>query len=247
MKHDAVQQTHFFFTTTPLPCPYLDGRTERRMVTELMGGDAADLNDRLSLAGFRRSHTIAYTPVCDTCSACVSVRVPVREFRPSKTQRRIFNRNADLTAQECAPVASAEQYALFNHYIQTRHGDGDMAMMGEADFRALVEETPVRSSLVEFRDAEGTLVAGCLTDRLHDGLSAVYSFFDPAQTARSLGTFMVLWLIDRAHLKGLDHVYLGYWVQGSAKMDYKRNFRPLEGYTPGGWKRLADAPSKVPS
>ena len=146
-----------------------------------------------------------------------------------------------------SPEATAEQYALFKHYIDTRHGDGDMAMMGEGDYRALVEETPVRSSLIEFRDSGGTLVASCLIDRLQDGLSAVYSFFDPTQTARSLGTFMVLWLIDRAQLKGLDRVYLGYWVQGSAKMDYKRNFRPLEGYTPGGWTRLADAPTKARS
>lgn len=246
MKHEAAQKTHFFFTTTPLPCPYLDGRTERRMVTELMGGDATDLNDRLSLAGFRRSHTIAYTPVCDACSACVSVRVPVRDFQPSKTQRRIWNRNADLIIKECPPMATQEQYALFKTYINARHGDGDMALMGEADYRALVEETPVRSSLIEFRDPSGTLLAGCLTDRLRDGLSAVYSFFDVEQKPRSLGTFVVLWLIDRARLQGLDYVYLGYWVQGSEKMDYKRTYRPLEAYTPRGWKRLAVAPDKAP-
>lgn len=244
MQHDAAQKTHFFFTTTPMPCPYLEGRTERRMVTELMGGDVTDLNDRLSLAGFRRSHTIAYTPVCDGCAACVSVRVPVRDFRPSKTQRRIASRNADLIAEECAPLATPEQYALFKQYIDARHGDGDMALMGEADYRALVEETPVRSSLIEFRDAHGTMVAGCLTDRLQDGFSAVYSFFDTAQSARSLGTFMVLWLIERARLQGIDFVYLGFWVQGSTKMDYKRNFRPLQGFTPAGWKCLADAPVK---
>ncbi|MCR4377379.1 MAG: arginyltransferase [Rhodospirillales bacterium] len=245
MKHEAAQKTHFFFTTTPLPCPYLNGRTERRMVTELMGGDATDLNDRLSLAGFRRSHTIAYTPVCDGCAACVSVRVPVRDFKPSKTQRKIVTRNADLTAEDCAPAATPEQYALFKNYIDTRHGDGDMALMNETDYRALVEETPVRSSLIEFRDAQGALLAGCLTDRLHDGLSAVYSYFNVEQNTRSLGTFMVLWLIERARLQGLDFVYLGFWVQGSTKMDYKRNFRPLEAYTPSGWKRLDDAPRKT--
>jgi arginine-tRNA-protein transferase len=242
MKHDIALKTRFFFTTTPLPCPYLEGRTERRMVTELMGKDATDLNDRLSLAGFRRSHTIAYTPICDSCTACVSVRVPVKTFRPSKTQRKILNRNADLTVEICSPSASPEQFALFKSYIETRHGDGDMALMGEADYRSLVEETPVRSSLIEFRDPQGALVAGCLTDRLYDGFSAVYSFFDTTQNTRSLGTYMVLWLIDRARLQGLQYVYLGYWVQGSAKMDYKRNFRPLEAFTPSGWKQLADAP-----
>lgn len=245
MKDDIAQSTHFFFTTTPMPCPYLDGRVERRMVTELMGGDATHLNDRLSLAGFRRSHTIAYAPVCEACSACVSVRVPVREFKPSKTQRKIMNRNADLVAEECPATPTHEQYTLFKQYINARHSDGDMAFMGEADYRALVEETPVRSSLIEFRDADGALVAGCLTDRLQDGLSAVYSFFDTTKNTRSLGTFIVLWLIDRAQLQGLDYLYLGYWVQGSTKMEYKRNFRPLEGFTPGGWIELADAPTKT--
>lgn len=235
MRHDAAQKTHFFFITTPLPCPYLEGRTERRMVTELMGPDATELGDRLSLAGFRRSHTIAYTPVCDGCSACVSVRVPVRDVRLSKTQRKIWNRNADLTAEERPAIATREQFTLFKSYIATRHGEGDMALMGESDYRALVEETPVRSSLVEFREGSGRLVAGCLTDRFPDGFSAVYSFFDTSLSARSLGTYVVLWLIDRARLQGLDFVYLGYWVKDSPKMDYKRNFHPLEAYGPGGW------------
>ncbi|MFC1672794.1 arginyltransferase [Pseudomonadota bacterium] len=247
MRQDPAQRTNFFFTTTPLPCPYLDGRVERRLVTELMGPDAEQLGDHLSLAGFRRSHTIAYTPVCDGCSACVSVRVPVRDFKPNKTQRRIFKRNADLVATDQPAIATDEQYALFKTYIDTRHGDGDMALMGEHDYRALVEETPVRSSLVEFRDTDETLVASCLIDRLSDGFSAVYSFFAPDLKSRSLGTYVVLWLIERARLQGLDHVYLGFWVQGSPKMDYKRNFRPLEAHTPNGWKRLAEASDQVPA
>jgi len=242
MHHDLAQKTHFFFTTTPLPCPYLDGRIERRMVTELMGRDVMRFSDQLSLAGFRRSHTIAYTPVCDGCSACVSVRVPVNTFTPNKTQRRVQRRNADLLVKTCGPTATAEQYTLFKSYIDKRHADGDMALMGESDFHALVEETPVRSSLVEFRDQGERLVAGCLIDRLGDGFSAVYSFFDTNLKHRSLGTYMILWLIEQAHQQGLDYVYLGFWVQGSQKMDYKRNFRPLEAYTPDGWKRLVDAP-----
>jgi len=244
MRHGLPSTTHFFFTTTPLPCPYLAERVERRMVTELMGMDAARLNDKLSMAGFRRSHTIAYAPVCDGCSACVSVRVPAGDFKANRTQRRILNRNEDLLVEERAPIATREQYDLFSAYISTRHGDGDMAMMGHSDYRALVEETPVPSNLIEFRNPEGRMVAGCLTDRLGDGLSAVYSFFDPEDTRRSLGTYVVLWLIERAQELGLDHVYLGYWVQGSPKMDYKRNFRPLEAYTPDGWKRLADSPTR---
>lgn len=241
MRHRPASKTHFFFTTTPLPCPYLDGRVERRMVTELMGPEAVGLNDQLSIAGFRRSHTIAYTPVCDGCSACVSVRIPVNEYAPNKTQRRIANRNQDLVVGERAAIATREQYDLFKRYIDTRHGDGDMAMMGQSDYRALVEETPVKSNLIEFRAPDGQLIAGCLTDRLGDGLSAVYSFFDTSEDKRSLGTYVVLWLVERAKELGLSYVYLGYWVQGSPKMDYKRNFRPLEAYTPDGWQRL---PSK---
>ncbi|HEY9080794.1 arginyltransferase [Magnetovibrio sp.] len=247
MRHNLTSNTHFFFTTTPLPCPYLEDRLERRMVTELMGPDATVLNDKLSLAGFRRSHTIAYAPVCDGCSACVSVRVPVRDFAANRTQRRIWSRNADLVVGERAAIATREQYELFKRYIDTRHGDGDMALMGHSDYRALVEETPVRSNLVEFRDADGQLLAGCLTDRLGDGLSAVYSFFDTSDAKRSLGTYVVMWLIQRARDLGLDFVYLGYWVQGSPKMDYKRNFRPLEAYTPNGWKRLPAAQNRKPS
>lgn len=244
MRHSPASKTHFFFTTTPLPCPYLADRVERRMVTELMGLDASKLNNRLSLSGFRRSHTIAYAPVCDGCSACVSVRVPVTEFKPNRTQRRILNRNADLFVEDRAPIATQEQFDLFKAYINARHGDGDMALMGQSDYRALVEETPVKSSLIEFRDPDGHLVAGCLTDTLSDGLSAVYSFFEPDDTRRSLGTYIVLWLIERARELNLEHIYLGYWVQGSQKMDYKRNFRPLEAYTPDGWKRLADPPKR---
>jgi len=238
MRHSPASLTHFFFTTTPLACPYLDDRVERRMVTELLGPEASGLNDRLSLAGFRRSHTIAYTPVCDGCSACVSVRVPVNDFTPNRTQRRILHRNADLMVEERAPIATREQYQLFKLYINARHGDGDMALMGQSDYRALVEETPVQSNLIEFRTPDGRLIAACLTDKLRDGLSAVYSYFDPQDSRRSLGTFIVLWLIERTRKMRLDHVYLGYWVQGSKKMDYKRNFRPLEAYTPNGWKRL---------
>lgn len=238
MKYDTAQKTHFFFTTAPLPCPYLEGQLEQRMVTELMGPNATDLGNRLSLAGFRRSHTISYAPVCDGCSACVSVRIPVRDFKPNKTQRKIFKRNADLTAHECAPQATEEQYALFNSYIQARHLDGDMALMQADDYKAMIEETPVQTAVVEFRNPQERLVCAVLIDRFDDGFSAIYSFFDTDLEARSLGTYMVLWLVEHTQLQGLNHLYLGYWVQGSQKMEYKRNFKPLEGFTPNGWKRL---------
>jgi len=240
MRHDPAQKTHFFFTTTPMPCPYLEGRLEQRMVTELMGAEATRMGQRLSLAGFRRSHTIAYAPVCDGCSACMSVRVPVRDFLPNKSQRKIFKRNAGLVAEECGPIATEEQFALFSSYIKTRHFDGDMALMEDHDFAAMVEETTVQTGLVEFRNENGDLVAGVLIDRFDDGLSAIYSFFDPHKNSQSLGTYIVLWLIEYSRRQGLDYVYLGYWVQGSPKMEYKRNFKPLEGFSSSGWKRLPD-------
>ncbi|MBL4747986.1 MAG: arginyltransferase [Magnetovibrio sp.] len=240
MQHDAPKKTRFFFTTTPMPCPYLEGRIEQRMVTELIGPDATELGYRLSLAGFRRSHTISYAPVCDGCSACVSVRVPVRDFKPNKTQRKNVNRNADLSVEEHPPIATPEQYRLFKSYVNARHFDGDMSLMEEDDYSSMIEETTVRTAVVEFHSAQGDLVACVLIDYFEDGLSAIYSFYDAEQSSRSLGTYVVLWLIDYVRMQGLDYLYLGYWVQGSPKMEYKRNFKPLEGYTSSGWKRLSD-------
>lgn len=238
MRHTPLKGCQFFFTTTPLPCPYLDGKMERRVVTELVGRGANALHDTLSLSGFRRSHGIAYAPACPDCSACVPVRIDVAGFRPSRTQRRVANRNADLAAAERPPEATDDQYALFARYIRSRHGDGDMANMVEGDYRALVEDTPVESTVLELRDDDGILIAGCLVDRLSDGLSAVYSFFDPTLDKRSLGTFMVLWLVERARALKLPYVYLGYWIEESPKMAYKARFRPLEAFMDGRWTAL---------
>lgn len=238
MKHTPLQGCQFFFTTTPLPCPYLDDRMERRVVTELVGRGANDLHDILSLSGFRRSHGIAYAPACPDCNACEAVRIDVAGFVPGRSLRRVLNRNADLHGTECPPEATDDQYALFSLYIHSRHGDGDMANMVQGDYRALVEDTPVDSTLLEFRDGDGILVAGCLCDRLSDGLSAVYSFFDPTQDRRSLGTYMVLWMIERARQLDLPYVYLGYWIAESPKMAYKARFQPLETFRNGAWERF---------
>lgn len=224
-----------------MPCPYLDGRIERRVVTELVGRGAPGLHDRLSLAGFRRSHGIAYAPVCPDCQECIPVRIVVDDFRPSRSQRRIQSRNHDIRGTECRPEATAEQFALFAHYLDSRHADGDMAAMTEADYRSLIEDTPIDSTLIEFRDGGGGLVAGCLVDRLGDGLSAVYSYFDPAPSNRGLGTYMVLWLIERARALSLPYVYLGYWIADSRKMAYKTRYRPLEGLIDGRWALLSEA------
>jgi leucyl-tRNA---protein transferase len=236
MMHEPLPEARFFFSTTPLPCPYLPGRVERRVVTELMGSDAADLHDALSLAGFRRSHAIAYAPACPHCDACIPVRINVAGFKPSRGQRRIFKANADIKSVEANAVATQEQFALFSAYQSSRHRDGDMADMTFNDYQILVESTPVKTSLAEYRDSDQHLVAACLIDRLGDGLSAVYSFFDPDLGRRSLGTYMILWMVDRARDLGLPYVYLGFWIENCSKMSYKAAFHPVERFTADGWQ-----------
>jgi len=242
------RRPQFFYTTTPLPCPYLAGRTERKIVTELTGADSEALHDRLSRAGFRRSHNIAYSPVCPGCRACIPIRVAAAEFVPSRTQRKVLARNADLLVRPVPARATAEQFALFQAYQQGRHAGGDMAAMGFYDYRAMVEDTPITTGLVEFREADGRLLGACLTDWLSDGLSAVYSFYDPEEERRSLGAFAIMWLVAEANRLGLPYVYLGYWVPESRKMAYKAGFRPAEVLRHGAWSRLgaeAEAPLEM--
>ena len=243
MLHRSARRPQFFYTTAPLPCPYLAGRTERKIVTELSGTNAEALHDRLSRAGFRRSHNIAYSPVCPGCQACIPIRIAAGAFEPDRTQRKVARANADIIATEMPARATAEQFALFHRYQKARHTDGDMAAMGFYDYRAMVEDTPIGTSVVEFRDSTDALLGACLTDRLTDGLSAVYSFFDPTAAKRSLGTHAVLWLVDRARELGLPYVYLGYWVPESRKMAYKARFRPSEVLIGGAWRMLGDTPA----
>ena len=240
MTYKAPRRPQFFYTTAPLPCPYVAGRTERKVVTEITGPDAEAVHDRLSRAGFRRSHNIAYAPVCPSCQACVPIRIPVATFSPDRTLRRIARANAGLGGFEVAARATTEQFQLFQRYQQMRHGDGDMATMSFYDYRAMVEDTPVETFITEFRDTDDRLIAACLADRLGDGLSAVYSFFAPGFDKRSLGTFTILWLIERTKALGLPYVYLGYWVPESRKMAYKARFRPSEILMGGSWRALTD-------
>ena len=162
------------------------------------------------------------------------------DFEWTRSWRRTMNANRDLTVTETGPAATSEQFELFTRYQSSRHADGDMAKMNYFDYGSLVEDTPVDSRLTEFRDA-GKLVAVCLADRLGDGLSAVYSFFEPGDGKRSLGTFMILQLVEQAQARKLEHLYLGFWINGCAKMSYKSRFRPFETFTPEGW-RLLEAP-----
>ena len=233
----ARLQRHFFLSG-PRPCPYLYGRVERSIFTELAGSSAGRLYETLLRSGFRRSHQVAFRPACPECTACVPVRVVVPEFEERAWTRRIRKANAPLVAQVRPARGTREQFAVFRRYISERHADGEMALMDYDDYCNMVEDSPIDSILIEFRDAAGALVAACLGDRLSDGFSAVYSFFDPDEAWPSLGSYMILWLIERARIRRLPHVYLGYWVAGSRKMSYKTRFRPLEALGSEGWRRF---------
>lgn len=242
------RDTPQFYLTAPSPCPYLPGQEERKVFTHLVGRRARDLNEILTQGGFRRSQTIAYRPACETCRACISVRVVVADFLPSQSQRRILQRSADLVGTPEPNRPSSEQYSLFRRYLDARHGDGGMVDMTVLDYAMMIEDSHVDTHLVSYRRrgpdsaingrGHGPLVALCLTDVLSDGLSMVYSFYDPAESSRSLGTFMILDHIRRAALLGLPYLYLGYWVDGSRKMDYKARFTPQERLYGPGWKRV---------
>jgi len=236
MRHNPLHGGRFFFSTSPLPCPYLDGRNERRVVTELTGRDAKAQNNALTRAGYRRSHSIVYAPACPDCDACRAVRINVGGFHWTKSWRRVINQNRSLEVIITSAKATDEQYELFSRYQDSRHAGGDMANMDVSDYRSLVEDTCVDTFVSEFRTPGGELAAVCLADQLDDGLSAVYSFFDHDLTRNSLGSYMILWLVRQAEMRGLDYVYLGFWIPDCEKMSYKARFQPLETYTPSGWK-----------
>ena len=237
----------FYYTTAPLPCPYVAGRTERKIVTEITGSDAEFLHDQLSRAGFRRSHNIAYAPVCPNCRACVPIRVPVNDFTPDRSLRKIWRQNSHLEGFEVPARATQEQYALFQRYQSARHGDGDMASMSFYDYRAMIEDTPIETFVIEFRDQEDQLIGACLADRVNDGLSAVYSFFEPNLARQSLGNHAIKWLIARTRELGLPNVYLGYWVRDSRKMSYKTRFHPAEILIAGSWRRYDADQTIIPA
>jgi len=245
MSHHESSLKAQFYLTAPQPCAYLDGREERKVFTTLNGGSAVSVNNTLSHKGFRRSQSVIYRPACIGCSACMSIRIPVDSFQPTRTQRRILNRSAKLARRPCEAWATETQFALFRKYLNARHCDGGMADMDAFDYASMVDGTPVNSMVIEYVEAdavtgEGRLVAACLSDILGDGLSMVYSFFDPSEANRSLGTHLILDHIERAQARGLPYVYLGYWVQGSQKMDYKARFLPQERLLAHGWVRADD-------
>ena len=230
-----------FYLTAPTPCPYLPGRRERKVFTGLVGVNACGLHDMLTHAGFRRSQNIAYRPACDGCESCISARVAAHRFTFTRRWRRILTRNADLSRSLRPAEATPEQFDLLRRYLRSRHADGGMADMTLGDYVAMVEETAVRTHIVEYRYTErgplrGALAAAALVDVLGDGLSLVYSFFDPEDVRRSLGVYTILDHVQQARAAGFPHVYLGYWIPGSDKMAYKAEIRPLELLLAGEWR-----------
>lgn len=232
-----------FYLTAPEPCPYLPDRQERKLFAHLSGPLAGDVNDRLNLAGFRRSQTVAYRPACETCKACQSLRVVTDEFKPSRNQKRVLARSVELSVSEFPAQATAEQFELFRYYIEQRHAKAGMDDMGRDDFISMIENTSVDSVMVEYRRPptaqrpKGRLIAAALCDQLFDGMSMVYSFFDPDEADRSLGTYMILERILAMQAAHLPHLYLGYSIEACQKMAYKTRFMPHELYIDGDWHR----------
>jgi arginine-tRNA-protein transferase len=228
---DQTPETTQLFLTAAMPCPYLPGKQERKLFTHLTGRRASNLHHLLSENGFRRSQNLIYRPACEGCNACQSVRIVANDFVASSRFRRVLRRNEDLSVEVRPTTATSEQYDLFKRYLEARHAGGGMNQMSFVDYEYMVEDTPVQSVLVEYRlrdHPDQTLVAVALTDVMPDGLSMVYSFYDPDMAQRSLGTYLILDHIAQVRSAGLRYVYLGYWVKDSPKMAYKAQFRPLE-------------------
>ncbi len=234
-----------FFVTAPAPCPYVPGRTERKVFAELKGGSAMEMSEALGRIGFRRSQNVVYRPSCDFCQACVSMRVMAPMFAPTASQKKLLRRHADLEVSACEPWATAEQWALLRRYLAVRHPQGGMAAMDAHDYADMVEQTPVDTVVVEYREPSsdgqpGRLVGCCLTDKQSDGLSMIYSFYEPdSVTRRGLGSFIILDHIIRAGDAGLPYVYLGYWIDDCDRMSYKKSYQPAEALIAGIWKRMA--------
>ena len=232
-----------FFVTAPSPCPYLPGKVERKVFTDLTGADSTKLNEALSRIGFRRSQSVAYRPSCENCNACVSVRILAQPFRANASMRKLHRRHSDLERKACEPWATDEQYDLLRRYLASRHPTGGMSEMDAEDFVDMIERTTVPTVVYEYRepasgDDRGRLVGVCLTDVHSDGLSMVYSFFEPGGERKGLGSYIILDHVEIARQRGLPHVYLGYWIDGCKSMSYKRRFQPLEQLTNDGWTSL---------
>ncbi len=237
MRHTLPKNPQFY-VTAPQDCPYLEKQVERKLFTALYGSNSRHLNNSLSKQGFRRSQNVLYRPSCSNCNACMSARISSTAFKQSKSQKRIRTRNKDVMRTINPSLATDPQYDLFKRYINKRHPNGGMSDMDAEDFAAMIEETNVESRIVEYYiNINGTpeLISFSLVDILDDGISMVYSVFDPDMKERSLGTYMIVDHNDLALEMKLKFVYLGYWVKGSSKMDYKKRFSPLQVFTDDKW------------
>ena len=217
-------------------CPYIKGQTEQRIAVDI--SNDPQCHDGLAAAGFRRVENWVYRPACPQCNACLPWRVDLRNFKPSRNMTRIIRKNKDLTRYIGSPTPSNDHYRLFKAYVTSRHHDGQMAQMGWYDFTGMISNSPIETMLISYKDAKNNLVGAILSDLQSEGLSAVYSFFEPSLTTRSLGTFMVLDLLGIAKDLDLSWLYLGYFVEGSRKMEYKARFGPAEVFKEGQWQAV---------
>ena len=225
------------FATYPHACSYLPGEQATTLFVDPSTPLDRRIYSQLSHIGFRRSGPHLYRPHCGACSACIPARVPVRDFAPTRSQRRIMQRNADLEVRDAAHIQSETHYALYCRYIQQRHPDGDMHPPDRDQYNSFLTAEWGCTRFIEFRLRE-TLLAVAVVDRLENGLSAIYTYYEPAHEKRSLGSYAILWQIAEARRLGLDSVYLGYWIRNCRKMNYKTRFRPLEMLSAGQWVRI---------
>ena len=232
LRQDQFHKLNFFLTTGH-PCSYLRGRAARNLVADPEAIDNAVYAELASL-GFRRSGNYVYRPHCTGCTECFSLRVPAVGFSPNRTQERVWKNNCDLNIQTVGTQFNLEHYNLLKRYIKARHPDGGMDDTTPEGYLSFITSCWSDTRLYEFR-LSNRLLAVAVTDRLDGGLSAVYTFFDPDESSRSLGTYAILWQIDQAKHQGLSWVYLGYWVRESRKMSYKANYQPHQILIAGRW------------
>ena len=246
MSHPFDPNQLQFYLTIPSPCPYLPDRMERKIFTQLDPLDGPHLNNYLTHAGFRRSQNVIYRPACETCRECRSLRVDVAQFKAGKSFKRTLKRNSDLIIETKYAAATDEQFDLLQRYLNHRHAGGGMSSMDFERYSMMVEECASETEITEFRTPDGRLIAAMLVDHLTDGMSLVYSFFDPMEEHRSLGNFMILTHIEMCKTQDMPYLYLGYWVPDSPKMSYKARFGPAEILTYVGWKTLPQNPKSKP-
>lgn len=226
-----------FFTTPAHDCSYLEGKQAITLFADPLARIDKDLYSSLSAVGFRRSGTHIYRPYCQSCTACIPVRLPANDFTPRRRHKRVFRANSDITVTIHAPALTEEYFALYDRYISERHDDGDMYPASRDQFQSFLVDGRPEASFYEFRASE-KLLAVAVADELNDGLSAIYTFFDPDEDARSLGVFAILWLIERVGRMELDYLYLGYWIKQCQKMSYKMDYKPIELYVNNSWIKL---------